>query len=151
MDQTSLPYEKGRPTSQAAAKAGIKRVNGDRFRVLRHIMLQGSHGATDDEIEVALGLPHTTASARRRGLYLDSEIAFCGETRKTRRGRAANVWVAKALVAELLLTEVKLAPTREEKLDHVLEAARSIVAERRPEYRAAWIEQLKEALKALDS
>lgn len=151
MDQTSLPYEKGRPTSQAAAKAGIKRVNGDRFRVLRHIMLQGSHGATDDEIEVALGLPHTTASARRRGLYLDDEIAFVGETRKTRRGRAANVWVAKILCSELGLDEVRLAPTREEKLSDVLEQARAVVAERRPEHRAGHIAGLASALKAFDS
>jgi hypothetical protein len=50
-------------------------------------------GATCDEVEVALGLTHQTASARIRELVLRGQVHDGGERRKTRSGRSAIVWI----------------------------------------------------------
>jgi len=65
-----------------------------RSRVLGFIESTFIHGATDDEIEVALGMRHQTASARRRDLVLSGLAKDSGKRRKTRSGRSATVWVA---------------------------------------------------------
>lgn len=62
-------------------------------QVLKYIAGRGVLGATDDEIEQALGLRHQTASARRRELVLKGFIVFAGALRETTSGRAAQVWV----------------------------------------------------------
>ena len=51
------------------------------------------NGATDDEIEARLGMKHQTASAARRGLVVAGLVEDSGQTRKTRSGRNAIVWV----------------------------------------------------------
>lgn len=50
-------------------------------------------GATCDEIEVATGLSHQTASARMRGLTIKGAVQPNGEMRPTRSGRNAAVIV----------------------------------------------------------
>ncbi len=45
-----------------------------RERVHRHLEACGERGSTDDELEVALGLLHQTASARRRELELMGRV-----------------------------------------------------------------------------
>lgn len=91
-----VPYVKGSETSKAAAES-IKHVVGStKVRIYQYMMQCGEHGATDDEIEVALGMSHQTASARRRNL---EQIGACKKTsrkRPTRSGRAAAVYVAVA-------------------------------------------------------
>jgi len=62
--------------------------------VLEFIRRRNGRGATDDEIEKALGLRHQTVSARRRELVLDGKVSASGEERKTRSGRLATVWCA---------------------------------------------------------
>lgn len=64
----------------------------DAWRVLDFIRSQGDRGATDDEIEVALGLPHQTASARRRDLEKGGQIYNTSARRRTRTGTPAAVW-----------------------------------------------------------
>jgi len=49
-------------------------------------------GATCDEIEENLKLPHQTVSARIRELAQEEEIVDSGETQKTRSGRNAIIW-----------------------------------------------------------
>lgn len=60
----------------------------------------GTHegGMTCDELEEASGLAHQTASARIRDLAKANKIVASGARRKTRSGRAANVWVPWRLV-----------------------------------------------------
>lgn len=65
-----------------------------RDRVLASIC-SSANGSTDDEIEIALGLRHQTASARRRELVLLGQIYDSGQRRRTSSGRAAVVWVAR--------------------------------------------------------
>lgn len=88
------PYSDG-DTSRDAAVAAQAVAPKDRARVLGVIRARGSQGATDDEIEVALGLSHQTASARRRELVLAGEVVEAGGKRLTRSGSPAKVWRAK--------------------------------------------------------
>lgn len=80
-------------TSHQAARRIEPHANTMRSLVKRFITGE-SDGATDDEIEVRLGLRHQSASARRRELVLLGEIRDSGKRRQTRSGRAAVVWVA---------------------------------------------------------
>lgn len=87
-------YVKGSDTSKAAAKLAKESTTAsDESRVLAYITRMGSHGATDDEVEVALNMSHQNASARRRGLVLKDRVRDSGNRRKTRTGSAATVWV----------------------------------------------------------
>lgn len=90
----SVPFVKGSDTSKAAAESIGGVVDRDRILILSFI--KRVDGATCDEIEVALGLSHQTASAR----CSDLKNKFClivdsGERRKTRSGRNASVYVAR--------------------------------------------------------
>jgi hypothetical protein len=75
-------------TSQAAAHS----LDADslRAKVLDFIKSR-SDGATSDEVEIALGLRHQTASARIRELVLMGRLRKPGNTRKTSSGRSAEV------------------------------------------------------------
>lgn len=87
------PYSDG-GTSREAAVAAEAVAPKDRARVLSFIRGRRSEGAIDDEIEVALGLSHQTASARRRELVLAGLVAEAGKKRLTRSGSPAKVWRA---------------------------------------------------------
>lgn len=81
-------------TAKVAAARALPRSGSDRRRVLDHVAAQGSLGATDDELETALGLPHQTASARRNGLVADGWLVDSGRKRNTRSGTPAVVWIS---------------------------------------------------------
>ena len=119
------PHSDG-DTSLEAAEAAKATVKRKRAQVRAHIEACGVNGATDDEIEVALGFPHQTASARRRELVLLGLVKASGVKRKTRNGRWAKVWVT-GIGAELPVVRagklVGSMPSAAE-LRHALEAAR---------------------------
>ena len=58
-------------------------------RVLNVISTRES---TDDELEMITGMSHQSLSACRRGLVKDGLVEATGKKRKTRSGRAAQVW-----------------------------------------------------------
>ncbi len=93
--KNGIPYVTGSDTSRAAAES----IEPDLGRLLHLVLTQiracGSNGATDDELEVTLGLPHQTVSARRRDLVLRDYVVDSGYRRTTRSGRGATVWVAR--------------------------------------------------------
>ncbi len=89
------PYVKGSDTSEEAAESIKPSVSETEARVLAYIRGCGAFGVTDDQLEVAMGMRHQTASARRRGLVLKDLIYDAGERRKTRSGRKATVWRAR--------------------------------------------------------
>lgn len=91
----SLPYVKYSPTSRAAAAEGVERAETARERVYDWIARRGGAGATDDEIEAALGMRHQTASARRRELVLAGRVFDSGCTRPTRSGAGAAIWLVR--------------------------------------------------------
>ena len=63
-------------------------------RVFELICACGGTGATDDEVEVNLGMLHQTVNPCRLVLWKEGWIAQSGQTRRTRTGREAVVWVA---------------------------------------------------------
>lgn len=79
--------------SREARRANAARAPAQRQAILDYIRLQGLDGATTDEVEVALGLSHQTASARMRDLKVSEDIESLGEVRKTRTGCRAIVWI----------------------------------------------------------
>src|SRR5271170_4472411 len=89
-----LPFNRGSDTSEAAAETARERAVSDRLLVLDFIRSRGAFGATDDEVEVALGFRHETASARRNGLVRSRLVRDSGLRRLTRRECPATVWVA---------------------------------------------------------
>jgi hypothetical protein len=63
-----------------------------RQRVYDHLAELYPEGATDDEMEVTLGLTHQTLSARRWELCKDGQVVPTSRKRKTRSGGRATVW-----------------------------------------------------------
>ena len=86
------PFVRGSDTSEAAADSITPHGGRLRQMVFAVIVAAGDAGRTDDEIEVQTGLPHQTASARRRELVLAGRISDTGLRRTTRSGRKAAVW-----------------------------------------------------------
>jgi hypothetical protein len=80
-------------TSRAAAESMIEAAGTLRSKVRIYIVTEGYDGATDDEVEVALGLKSNTARPRRHELMERSLVMDSGRTRKTRSGRDATVWI----------------------------------------------------------
>lgn len=90
----SAPHN-GTQTSREAAQSIEHTITDSEMVILRHLRSLGQDGATDDEMERALGMPHQTVSARRNGLASRDMVLDSGERRLTRSGRRAIVWVAR--------------------------------------------------------
>jgi hypothetical protein len=88
-----VPYQAHSETSKAAAASMVKHTPTIRARVLAYIKSRGADGATDSEIQQALGLRDQTEVPRRIELMRTGEIANSGKQRKTASGRNAVVWV----------------------------------------------------------
>lgn len=87
------PHEAGSGTSAEAARSIVGAVGRLQALVLEVLVARGNIGATDDELEVRLGLKHQTVSARRRELVLKGLARNSGSKRPTRSGRPAAVWI----------------------------------------------------------
>jgi hypothetical protein len=61
--------------------------------VLDMIRMAGEHGATDDEMQLELGMNPSTQRPRRVELVDDGWVEDSGRSRPTRSGVAAVVWV----------------------------------------------------------
>lgn len=85
-------YVKDSETSKAGAARTEPSAMAMRGTVEQYIRERG--GATCDEVEVALGMRHQTASARIRELVLAERLIDTGDTRKTRSGSLARVYRA---------------------------------------------------------
>ena len=88
------PPAQNKPTSISAAKHIRPNAGTIRAMVRNHIVLQGSYGATDQEIQHALGLSGDTERPRRIELWNAGFIIDSGLVRKTDSGLAAVVWRA---------------------------------------------------------
>lgn len=103
--EQDTPYAEEAETSLEAART-VERTtkDTDEARILAHIQRCGAAGCTCDEVEVAFGLSHQTASARINGLARDGKIIVDvfedGDgnlrtvKRLTRRNCKAQVYVA---------------------------------------------------------
>lgn len=83
---TELP-DNGTETSKAAKVSAVVTAKSVKRKVLAVIVTRG--GATDGEIEQALGMKHQTVSARRRDLVLTGHVVASGEVRDK-----SQVWIA---------------------------------------------------------
>ena len=88
MTQPTIQSENSR---DAYARA-LPNTEAARLAIVRYIDGQRAHGATCDEIEVALGMRHQSASARITELRRGGKIEAVGK-RPTRTGSKAAVYV----------------------------------------------------------
>lgn len=98
MEVVSLPLwmesapHSGSKTSRDAAADIREHAHKQRARVLAYLASRGALGATDQEIELDLGMVGNSVRPRRGELLESGCIADSGETRKTLAGRKAVVW-----------------------------------------------------------
>ena len=89
----------GPETQHRAAKAIKKALPHSRARVLRFIAAQGSHGATDWEIEQGIRMRAGSVHARRNELIKNTVPKLVEDSGTTRKGYGRHqviVWVATA-------------------------------------------------------
>ncbi len=96
---TDVSTRKGPPrnagVTSSAANVAIKPLAaGLRKKVLDFIASRGELGATDGEIQTALGMRGSTQRPRRKELQNAGLIQDSGTIRPSASGRAAVVWVA---------------------------------------------------------
>jgi hypothetical protein len=84
-------------TSQAAARslAGVAETLTE--KVYAFVEAQGDAGATCDEVEIALGLRHQTASSRMWDLEGKARLRKTTATREARSGRQVRIYVVNRL------------------------------------------------------
>lgn len=87
-------FHGGNRESTEAHRSIVSTKESLRRRVIAYVAGRGQVGATSDEIEVALGLPHQTVSARITEAKAGGELVKSGDRRPTRSGRNAAVLVA---------------------------------------------------------
>lgn len=85
-------YHGGNPES-VAANPGKSDKAQQREDVYKVFAREGSYGATSDEVEVLLGKPHQSVSARITELKKFGRLKITSALRKTRAGRYARVLV----------------------------------------------------------
>ena len=92
----SLPYATASDTSKAAAESMKGKPSEDqRYAVFHAILNCGDRGATCDELEASLNLPHQSCSARVHELAQHGYIEKTEYRRETRSGRNAAVYRVK--------------------------------------------------------
>lgn len=88
-----LPAVRHSDTSRAAARSARGEANRYRAMILDHLRLVGAAGATDEEMQERLGVQPNTQRPRRVELVAAGLVENSGNTRETRAGRQACVWV----------------------------------------------------------
>jgi hypothetical protein len=103
-EELAIPkYVAGSDTSFMAAENIAPFVNKLQKMVLDVVLLKGTDGATCDEVEVELEMPHQTASARINELMAATDdrpqmLFDSGSRRKTRHGQLATIWIHRDVV-----------------------------------------------------
>lgn len=90
----TLPAQADSPTSVEAAERATNRAPADRVQVIEFLQGRGDEGATDEEMQLALGMGPSTQRPRRIELTKAGKVSDSGTTRLTLSGRRAVVWVA---------------------------------------------------------
>jgi hypothetical protein len=87
-------YHGGNRESREAHRLARLNAQTIRARIVAFVADRGEWGATSDEVEIAMQLPHQTVSARLVEAKKRGELLPTGERRRTRFGAVANVLVA---------------------------------------------------------
>ena len=93
-EQPSLPFQKHSDTSLAAAFEAGPNAGTQQARVLEYLRKYHDIGATDEDMQLYLGMNPSTQRPRRIELVQQGLVRDSGSTRPTRSGRQATVWVA---------------------------------------------------------
>lgn len=93
-ERMTPPAQAHSRTSQSAAEQIAPNAGTLRAQVLEHLQQSGRHGATDEEMQTALGMNPSTQRPRRIELVRSGHASDSGTTRRTNSGRAATVWRA---------------------------------------------------------
>lgn len=88
------PWVRGSETSHAAARSMDQHLGRLQSVVLEFIRSRGEHGATDQEVQIALDLAPQTQGPRRIELENKGFVRRTDRARKTTSGRRARVYVA---------------------------------------------------------
>jgi DNA-binding MarR family transcriptional regulator len=101
-----MPAHNGTPTSAAAAAQALPSVTPQTLQVLALLAKRGAYGATQDEAAVELGIERSSLCARFNAAADSKQhwIEPTINTRRTRFGRAAVVYVITAAGRERLAT-----------------------------------------------
>jgi hypothetical protein len=94
---TPAPAHNGTPTSKAAAEQIEPTAGTLRAQVLSYVRSCADHGATDEQIQLALEMNPSTQRPRRQELEKMGLIVRTTRTRPTKSGRSAVVFVAVAV------------------------------------------------------
>lgn len=102
-DMAIPAYVKTSDTSFLAAESIAPVVDFLQKKVLDVILSNGTKGMTCDEVEVAIDMPHQTASARINELMKERDerpamLFDSGSRRKTRHGQLATVWMHRVIL-----------------------------------------------------
>lgn len=102
MGYTEVAPHQTHSNTSAQAAAKIRPSAGTlRQQVFDYLESCGAHGATDEEMQRALGMNPSTQRPRRIELMEDYETVFrAGVKRETTSGRKAEVWVVRAYAAD---------------------------------------------------
>ena len=87
------PFARKSPTSRAAAKRAEAKAPSYRAHILGFMVAKGTQGATNDEIAEALDIAIQAVCPRMHELRADGLVIESAQTRITRSGRQARVWL----------------------------------------------------------
>lgn len=88
------PPTNGTPTSNAAAERIEPTAGTLRAQLLEYVRRCKTHGATDEEMQIALTMNPSTQRPRRQELEKMGWVARTTHTRLTKSGRHAVIFVA---------------------------------------------------------
>lgn len=88
------PYSNDSTSLEAAERITVH-LDRLEVKVYDYLRRQGSVGATDQEIEKALGIGGNTVRPRRRALFMKGLVVESGKFRVTSSGRRAIVWQSR--------------------------------------------------------
>lgn len=91
-NEPSRPHNGDDASKAAADSVSDEMAAAQVVAILNLLRVRGKHGATCDEVEMALGFSHQTASARLSTLAARGRVARGPDFRPTRSGRSAGVY-----------------------------------------------------------
>jgi hypothetical protein len=100
INSSGVPYSN--PTTSKAAASTVQ-AQTKRAHVARFIHGRSPRGATDEQVEIALGMKHQTASARRWEMMIRGLVADSGQQVKNVSGCNATLWVVTSLMTPHVL------------------------------------------------
>jgi hypothetical protein len=91
--RSTAPHQAHSATSRDAAVSILPEVKTLRGKVLKALYYRGEEGMTDEELQLALAMNPSTERPRRVELCERLLVFESNETRRTKSGRSARVWV----------------------------------------------------------